>query len=189
MIEQPSEYPLDHVSVLVSVRDSGRPRCQGTAFPFLRSDLWLTAAHCVHNWRGPDTLALVRTGPGHTGVDGVTSVETHPDLDLAVLASASAAAVPFPEAGTGRWGSEVSVVGYPEDLFLDAQGQDRPRARLLKATSSGSSSRVLTPIGRATSSSASRVPVVSADHRSFCKADGRSSASLSATATPQWWIT
>jgi hypothetical protein len=132
MIEQPSEYPLDHVSVLVSIRDSGRPLYQGTAFPFLRSGLWLTAAHCVHNWLGPDTLALVRTGPGHARVDRVTSVESHPDLDLAVLASASATVAPFPEGGIGRWGNEVSVVGYPEDLFLDARGHDRPRARLLK---------------------------------------------------------
>jgi hypothetical protein len=132
MIEQPSAYPLDHVSVLVSIRDSGRRLYQGTAFPFLRSGLWLTAAHCVCNWRGPNTLALVRTGPEHAGVDSVTSVATHPDLDLAVLASSSANAAPFPEVGVGGWGNEVSVIGYPEDLFLDAQGQDRPRARLLK---------------------------------------------------------
>jgi len=132
MIESLPAYPLDYVSVLVSVQDCGRPLYQGTAFPFLRPGRWLTAAHCVHDWRGPDTLALIQTRPGNVGIDSITRVETHPELDLGVLTSSSLTAEPFPEVGTGQWGNEVSVVGYPEDLFFDADGRDRPRARLLK---------------------------------------------------------
>lgn len=80
MIKSPPAYPLDHVSVLVSVQDSGRPLYQGTTFPLLRPGLWLTAAHCVHGWQGPDTLALVRTRLGHVGIDGITRVEVTPTL-------------------------------------------------------------------------------------------------------------
>lgn len=132
MIESQPVYPLDFVSVLVEAQNDGRPLYRGTAFPFLQPGLWVTAAHCVRGWRGTDTLGLIRTRPGSIGIDGITRVDIHPELDLALLTSANLAAVPFPELGHGQWGNEVSVVGYPEDLFLDGDGRDRPRARLLK---------------------------------------------------------
>lgn len=125
-------YPLDDVSVLVSVTDGGRPRYQGTAFPFLRLGLWVTAAHCVHNWRGPGTLGLLSSMATPPRLDGIRNFRRHPTLDVALLWSERQTAVPFPELGHASWGNEVAVVGYPEDLFIDAEGQDRPRARLLK---------------------------------------------------------
>lgn len=132
MIEPRPAYPLDYVSVLVSVQEGDRPLYRGTAFPFLRPGLWVTAAHCVRDARGRDALRLLQINPGSFGTDGITRVSIHPELDLALLTSARPAAVPFPELGRGQWGNEVSVVGYPEDLFLDRDGRNRPRARLLK---------------------------------------------------------
>lgn len=122
-------YPLDDVSVLVSVTDDGRSRFRGTAFPVSTLGMWMTAGHCVTE-DASEGLALFAAG--QLRLDAVKEVFRHPDLDLAILRSASADTVPFTISGRAAWGSEVSVVGYPEDLFIDREGRDRPRARILK---------------------------------------------------------
>jgi hypothetical protein len=65
-------------------------------------------------------------------MDGVLRVVPHPKLDIALLTATRSDVVAFPDFGAPTWGAEVSVVGYPEDLYLDDQGEPRPRARLLK---------------------------------------------------------
>lgn len=118
--------------MLVSSPDLGRPRYQGTAFPFLHPGVWVTAGHCVRQGCEPESLALLSTPPAGRAFYEVKKIRPHPTLDVALLWSEQRTATPFPELAQGAWGNEVSVVGYPEDLFIDTQGRDRPRARLLK---------------------------------------------------------
>lgn len=125
--------PLDHVSVLVTVSDSGAIRYRGTAFPIGGHGAWLTAKHCV-TAEGQETFGLVSTTFDPRVVGTVREVVKHPELDLAILHVGShgdraVAAFTF---SPGHWGNEVMVVGYPEDLVLDRSGKDRPRARILK---------------------------------------------------------
>lgn len=122
-------HPLDDVSVLVSVTDYGRIHFRGTAFPVITTGMWMTARHCVR-LQGEEGLALFAAG--RLRLDRVVNVYEHPSLDVAILRSASDDAAPFTISSRAEWGSEVSVVGYPEDLFRDDEERDRPRARLLK---------------------------------------------------------
>lgn len=130
-IDDVAAYPLDYVAVLVEVEDTGRLVYRGTAFPCLREGIWLTARHCLDAWRGPQTAALIYKTAGTSFQASVVAVDRHPFLDIAVL-RAEHDPVPGFSIGRATWGNEVSVIGYPEDLFLDRQGLDRPRVRLLK---------------------------------------------------------
>lgn len=153
MIESLPAYPLDYVSVLVSVQDCGRPLYQGTAFPFLRPGRWLTAAHCVHDWRGPDTLALIQTRPGNVGIDSITRVETHPELDLGEFSRRPA--LPrsrFPRSARVNGATRSPSSATPKTSSSTPMAGTAPAHGSSRDTSSGSSSQALKLTGKATSS-------------------------------------
>jgi hypothetical protein len=99
----------------------------GSCFAFRAQTAFVTAAHCVGDRAAGDLTILT---PGF-GARGVTAVRSHPTADLALLVVEPAANDPTqPFAGHLRratLGADVTVYGYPEDVFGAAQGQPVPR--------------------------------------------------------------
>jgi hypothetical protein len=129
-VEERLAFPSDLVCVL-SVRTGPMSKYLGTAFPFHQPGLWLTAKHCVAG-QSVDDIFLTSTTMSPIWSDRIRAIHMHPRLDLALLQSSTSDPIPVWPLAYASGGLEVSVIGYPEDLFLDRSGIQRPRVRMMR---------------------------------------------------------
>jgi Trypsin-like peptidase domain len=104
----------------------------GTCFAFRRSNVFLTAAHCVPNDHG-----LFVNCRGVPTLYEVEQVHMHPDADIALLQLGESVwpggVEPFVDIGPRpKLGTEFMAYGYPEDFPDPAATEREPTARLFR---------------------------------------------------------